>query len=494
MKKALLALLVLLVVLAGIVLVRTAALTPPSMGERARVEIPLDADRLANRMSEALRFRTVSRQAPAVSDPQPREAFIRWLADTWPRLHRQLQVERVAGSTLLFTWPGSDRGRAPILLTSHYDVVPVIPGSEELWEQPPFSGAVVDGYVWGRGALDDKGAVICMLEAVDWLLAQGFQPNRTVYLSFGHDEELGGSEGAAGVAQLLAARGVRLAWSIDEGSFLIDQFLRGVDVPVAMINVAEKGSVTLELVARGEGGHSSTPPPETAVGVLAEAIVRVQASPMPGDLDGLMGDGFDALGPYMPFGQRILFANRWLFDPLLASILGRSNAGNAMMRTTTAPTMLSGSVKQNVLPIEAIGTINFRIHPRNSSDDVVAHVNRVVQDERVEVRRASGVSSEPSGVSSTTAEGYVEIANAVRDVIPNAVTMPGLTVGGTDSRHYGKVADDTYRFTPMILTRDDVPTVHGTNERVSIENLVRATTVYVQLLRRAAGDYSDASK
>jgi carboxypeptidase PM20D1 len=493
MKKLVLSILGGGLVLLIVVVVRAALVAAPSTDETVRVEIAVDEDRLAQRMSQALQFRTISPAPPAAGDPAERQRFIDWLARTWPRVHRELQVERVADS-VLFTWAGSDLDRAPILLTSHYDVVPVIAGTEELWEHPPFSGTIADGRVWGRGALDNKSGVVTTLEAVDWLLESGFRPERTVYLSFGHDEERGGRDGAGAVAALLAERGVRLAWSLDEGSFMVLGVFPGIEPPVASINVAEKGYLNLEIVARGEGGHSSMPPPETAVGVLSEAIVSLQRQPMPGGLDGVLGESFDAVTPHLPFGARLLFANRWLFDPLLVRFIGRSNAGSAMLRTTTAPTMLEGSPKENVLPIEAIARVNFRIHPRDTFDDVLEHARRAIDDERVEVRRTDSIDSEPSAVSSTDGEGFLDLAAAVRDVEGGAVVIPGVTLGGTDSRHYGKVADDAYRFVPMIVTREDVPTVHGTNEKVSIDNLVRATRVYIQLLRRSAGSYSLASK
>ncbi len=476
-----------LVVLMAVVLVRTLMLSPPAMAEGAGVDIPVDGDAVAARMSEAIRFQTVSRQRGEVSDRAPLDAFIAWVERAYPRASKEIGFERVGGYSLLFTWRGSDPSLAPILLTAHYDVVPVIPGSEDKWEHPPFAGEIADGYVWGRGALDDKSAVIAQLEAATLLLEAGFRPVRTVYLAFGHDEELGGGEGAASITELLRSRGVQLAWSLDEGSFVIDGVFPGVDAPVASINVAEKGYVSIELVARGEGGHSSMPPRETAVGVLAGAIVKVQDHPLPGGIEGLVAESFDAVAPHLPFVPRMLFANRWLFGGLLGSILTeRSPTLNAMVRTTTAPTMLSGSVKENVLPIEAVGTVNFRLHPRDTPDDVVAHVTRVVDDERVEVRRR-GAGGPASAVSSTKSEGFAHISAAVRDVMGGVIVIPGLTVGGTDSRHYGQVAEDAYRFNPMVVTSGDITGFHGTNERISIENLVLGTRIYARLIQRAAG-------
>lgn len=469
--------------LLAVLVVRALLSTAPTLGGTP-VEIPLDEEAMARRLGEAIRIRTVSPGPPAVRDPAPFEEFLAWVEGAYPLVHASLKREVVGGLSLLYTWPGSDPSASPILLTAHHDVVPVNPGSEEDWSHAPFGGEIDGGYVWGRGALDDKSGVITLLEAVTLLLEEGFAPKRTVYLAFGHDEEIGGVEGAGAITKRLRDRGVKLAWSLDEGSFVLDGMYPGVDVPVASINVAEKGYLTLDLVARGQGGHSSIPPPETAVGTLARAILRVQESPLPGGIDGVTAASVDALAPHMPFYARVLFANRWLFGPLIEQILGTAGPANAVLRTTTAPTMLEGSVKENVLPTEAVGTVNFRLHPRDDLEGVVMHVEEAIDDDRVEVRvrRAGNPASE---VSRTGAAGFRAIADAVGDVYGPVAVIPGLTVGGTDSRHYGQIAEDAYRFTPMRVTPEDVAGFHGTNERISIENLAQGTRVYVQLLRRA---------
>ncbi len=485
MKRVLLAAAVGLAAVAVLVLVRTLAFSPSELPPEQIVDLSVDADAVARHMSEAIRFETISNQPPTPIEPAPFDGFIDWLEQAYPQVHRSLLGERIAEYTLLFTWAGSDPSLRPVLLTGHYDVVPVIPGTEDQWEHPPFAGDVAGGYVWGRGALDDKSAVVTILEAATLLLEQGFQPRRTVFLSFGHDEEIGGLAGAAGVAAHLKARGVQLAWSLDEGSFLMDGTVPGLGLPVAMINVAEKGYVTLDLAAKGEGGHSSAPSRQTAVGVLAEGLVALQSAPIPGGLDGLTAEMFDTLARHMSFQERILFANRWLFGPLLEYFLSSYPGTDAMLRTTTAPTMLSASVKENVLPIEAVATVNFRLHPRDTVEGVVDHVTAALDDDRIEVRLRRGDAASP--VSRTDSEGWASIVRAVRETYGDVIVAPGLTIAGTDTKHYGTVADDSYRFKPMIVTSDDMSGFHGTNERISVENLVRATVFYAQLIRHGAG-------
>lgn len=472
----------LLLTLVGVVAVRTVLYRPDPQPDTApAAPLALDESRVLDHLSEAIRIPTVSPQPPEPADAAAFERFIEWLQTTYPEVFRSLGVRRF-GHSLLLTWEGADPQAAPVLLAGHYDVVPVIAGTESRWAHPPFDGVVADGYVWGRGALDNKNAVVGLMEAVDWLLAHDQQPRRTVYLSFGHDEELGGQAGAARVVDHLKGEGVRLAWTLDEGSFVFENMFPGVEVPIATINTAEKGSVSLRIIASAQGGHSSMPPKSTAVGRLATAIAALEANPMAGGLDGLSADSFDAIGPHMPWLPRSLFANRWLFGPIVESRLESLPFANAMLRTTTAPTMLSASPKVNVLPIEAVATVNFRIHPRDSVDDVVAHVESLVANEHVRVERI-GHGRPASSVADAGSEGFSVVARALRTEFPGAVVAPGLLVAATDTRHYGQVADNAFRFNPMIVTEAEVAGFHGTNERISTEGMVKGVRTYIRLLQ-----------
>lgn len=471
---------------AAVVVVRTLGYRPPEPPAPADTEAPpaaieLDDAAVLEHLGAAIRFATVSPQPPEPRDEAAFRGFLGWLQSTYPRVFDSLEVARVGGYSLLLTWRGVDSAAPPVLLTGHYDVVPVIAGSEGAWSQPPFGGRQADGYVWGRGALDNKNAVIGLMEAVSWLLARGEQPRRTVYFSFGHDEELGGDEGAAQVVERLRAAGAHLAWSLDEGSFVFHDMMPGVDLPVATINVAEKGSVTLRIIASAEGGHSSMPPRHTAVGRLAEALVTLENHPLPGGLDGLAATSFDAIAPHMSWLPRMMFANRWLFGALVERQLEDLPFANAMLRTTTAPTMLSASPKVNVLPIEAVATVNFRVHPRDSVDDVVGFVESLVAGPDVRVELVDG--SPASAVADADSEGYRLVERALRDEFGNVVVAPGLLVAATDSRHYGQIADNALRFNPMVVTPAEVAGFHGTNERVSTDGMLHGVRTYVRLLR-----------
>jgi carboxypeptidase PM20D1 len=358
----------------------------------------------------------------------------------------------------------------------------VIPGTEAEWQHPPFAGRIADGYLWGRGALDNKNGVVGLMEAVTVLLREGFQPQRTVYLSFGHDEEIGGENGAAAVVEHLATQGVRLAWSLDEGSFVYRNIFPGVEVPIATINTAEKGSATLRLVASAPGGHSSMPSRHTAVGRLARALVALEDHPMPGGLEGVAAGTFEAVGPYMPLLPRAMLANRWLFDPVLEWQLSRLPYVDAMLRTTTAPTMLDASPKVNVLPVEASAMVNFRIHPRDTVAEVVAHVERHAGGEHVRVEMLD--SNPPSAVSDPDGSGFRLVEEAVRAEFGRLVVAPGLLVAATDTRHYGRIAEDAYRFNPMVVTQAELDGFHGTDERISTAGMLQGVRTYVRLLRR----------
>lgn len=483
MKRFLLFLLAGLAVLTGILVFNTVRFVPPQADEQSaslQLSEP-DGQALAEKLSQAIRFKTISYESGNPDNYATFAAFSAWLETAYPTVFAQLTLHRINDHTLLFRWKGSASQNEPVLLSAHYDVVPVNEGTEQDWTHPPFEGVIADGIIWGRGALDDKSAVIAMMSSVEQLLAQGFTPERDIYMAFTHDEELGSELGAESVTRWFEERNIKLAWSLDEGSFVLKDILPRIDKSIASINIAEKGFLTLKLTAKGEGGHSSMPPDETAVSILAEAIVSLKAEAMPGGLEGLAGKMYGDIARHMSFSKRLLFANQWLFDPVLNDVLSGSVTGNAMLRTTVAPTMLSGSVKSNVLPQEATATVNFRLHPRDSTAGVIAWVNAAINDERVSVKALE--SFEPSVVASASNRGFSDLVSVTQAVYPNAIITPGLTIAATDSRFYARMTD-AYRFNPMIITNEDIAGFHGTNEKISIENMVNAVKFYSALMQQ----------
>ena len=470
-----------------VVLVLVNALThnPENEELQNKITFEINEDRAITNLSNSIKFKTISNQNRTEESLEEFERFINWLKESYQLVHQNTSLQ-IFNDTLLFKWKGSNPQLKPILVTGHYDVVPVIPGTEDNWTEPPYSGAIDTEYVWGRGALDDKSGVIGILEAVTFLMESGFEPARTIYLSFGHDEEIGGVNGAAEVARHLSESNVQLEWSLDEGSFLLGGFIPGVDKLVAAINVAEKGSVTLQVVGKARGGHSSMPTRSSAVAHLSRALVKLDENRMPGGLDGLSLAMFDEMSKHMPFVYKIAFANRWLFGGIIDSYLSQVPATNAMLRTTTAPTMLSASVKTNVLPIEATALVNFRIHPKNSVEDVFDHVKDLVENENVEVRTLSYSGRPASQVSSWESRGYEEIESSVKEIFGDVIVAPGLMIAGSDTRHYGKVADNSYRFNPFPLSNEEFAGFHGTNERIKKKDFLDGIRAYIKIIEKGS--------
>ncbi|MGQ0586736.1 MAG: M20 family peptidase [Gammaproteobacteria bacterium] len=448
--------------------------------------IEFDEAGAVERMAGALRFPTVSQTDRAQIDPRPLDDLAAYLERSFPQVHARLTREKV-GQSLLFTWAGSDPAALPLLLLAHLDVVPIEPGTEHNWTHPPFAGVVADGFMWGRGARDDKSSVLALLEAAEWLLAYGFQPPRTVYLAFGHDEEIGGEEGAAKIAALLKSRGIK-ADLLDEGGAVLEGLVAGVKRPVAAIMAAEKGYFTVRLTTRSEGGHSSRPPPVTAVGRLARAVSRVQQNPMPTRLVAPVTDMMDRLAPEMPLGQRVALANRWLFGPLIRRQMAADQTQNTLVRTTTAPTVIHAGIKDNVLPSEAWALVNFRLLPGDTMDGVMAHLRAVIADDGVELEPEGGFGNNASEPSPIDHGAYRLIERTSREIFPDAVPSTGLVTGATDARRYEGVYETRYNFSPSVITAEDLPTIHGTNERIGVENYLRMVRFYVQLLRNTAGE------
>ena len=480
MKKFAAALAVLVLALAIVITVRTMRFVPYPTVAGAHDTLPrVDDSLVAAHLAGAVRFATVSYQD---STPRmvPLRALQAFLAATFPRTYAALPHEIVGDASLLFRWAGSDGSLEPIVMMAHQDVVPVEEGSERAWTHAPFSGDIADGFIWGRGTLDDKVGVMSTLEAVESLVAKGVHPRRTVYLAFGDDEEVAG-HGAADIVELLRSRGVHPLVAIDEGSAIVQGIVPGIDRPVGLIGIAEKGHMSVELTVSSTGGHSSMPPPQTAVGVLAQAIDRLEHNPLPARLDGPTAAMFDHLGREMPLGPRIAMANLWLTRGRVIDQMAASPTTNASIRTTTAPTMIRGSPKENVLPIRAQAIVNFRIISGETPASVLSHVRSVIDDPRVSIT-LSGEPIPPSPVSSTSSMPYHVLEREIRALEPDAIVSPSLVIGATDARAYGRFARDVYRFLPIRIGPGDLGRIHGTNERIGVHDYARGVAFMTALI------------
>ena len=474
---------IVLLVLLAILVVKALATSSRQIAATPADAPAVDDATAAEHLSRAVTFQTVSHQDSAQDDPAAFQGLHAALQEMFPKAHQTLTREVVGGSSLLYTWKGKDAGKAPIILLGHMDVVPVEHGTEADWQKPPFSGAIDGGFVWGRGTMDFKLAVVGLLEAAEALIGAGYSPSRTIYFAFGHDEEVSGVKGATSIVELLKSRNVRAAYVLDEGMVVTEGILKGIDRPVALVGIAEKGYLTVEISVEGQGGHSSMPGRPTTIGILAKAIDRLENHPMEAHIDGPARALFDTLAPEMPFGNRLILTNLWLLSPLAKKVLSGSPATDAILRTTTAPTMLEGSVKENVLPKRARALVNFRILPGDTRESVLAHVKSAVADERVQVRAAEGISQDPSPVSDPAGPGYRSIERAIRQIFPDAIVAPSLVLGATDSRYYQAIADGVYRFSPQRTKDEDRARIHGTNERLSVKNFGEAVRFYAQLIK-----------
>lgn len=439
----------------------------------------------AERLAESVRFRTVSAQDPAGVDFDQFRQFNEFLQTTYPRVFSELQVDVVNGYSLMLTWPGSEPGAGAILFTAHSDVVPVEPGTEDDWQHPAFAGVIEDGVVYGRGTLDDKVGVISLLEAVGSLLASDFQPRKTIVLAFGHDEEVGGRQGAAKLAQLMRQRGLEFDWMVDEGGLIVTGSPILPARPLGMINVAEKGYLTLILETTGEGGHSSQPPRESTIGRLSRAMAKIEDNPFPVQLLPPVDAMLEALAPYNEQPQRTILANLWLTAPLVASQMGEDRLSDSFVRTTTALTMFNAGVKENVVPQRAEARVNFRLLPGHTPEQVVDYIRGVVDDPQIGIRYEKWDKVPP--VADHQGDGFRAIADAILEVYPEAVVVPSLLTATTDTRHYIDLAGDQYRFHGMVMPSDDTAGIHGTNERIAVESFENTVRIAELMMRKGGG-------
>ena len=469
-----------------VVLVRTFQLGDMQIEPQANPQVAWDEDAMLRRFSESIQYQTISGDEGAELDSAAFYDFLAFLRVSFPRVHNTLDDTLFNQFTPLYYWEGSDPSLDPILLMGHYDVVPIDSTDLAGWTHPPFSGIVEEGYVWGRGTMDNKFNVMGILETAEYLIAEGYQPERSIYFAFGHDEEIGGELGARAVSRYLQDSGVFLQTVLDEGGGVVEGALP-LDRPVAMIGIAEKGYLSLELIARSEGGHSSRPTQDNSIAILSDALDKLNNNQFPARIDGAVEQMFEAIAAEMPFGFKIIYANRWLTDGVFKNQLLDDPSTAAMVHTTIAPTILRAGVKDNVLPNEARAVVNFRILPGDTFETVTEHVRTVIEDERISIQRYGDLQVLPSNVSNINSPGFASLQQAIMDVMRNVYVAPYLVFGATDSRHYSSITDQVYRFAPLRISTEDMSRMHGTGERVSIDSYLNSIRFYSHYIRMNTG-------
>ena len=440
-------------------------------------------DAAVDRLAASVRIPTLSREGRI--DTAAFHLFDSFLVKSYPLVDSLLERERVNGFSYIYKWPGQNARLYPVLLMGHTDVVGVENDGMD-WSVPPFAGEVKDGYLWGRGTLDDKLAILGILEAVESLLAVDYAPQRTVYLAFGHDEEVGGEKGAMAMAAIFKRRNIEFEFVLDEGGLVVENALPGCEPPVALIGLSEKGYATFDLTANVEsGGHSSMPGHASAINILSESIIKLRDQPSPAKIDGPTKAMFEHVGPEMNFFNKIIFANLNWTENLIINQMSKSGATNAMLRTTLAPTILHSGFKENVIPEKATARVNTRILPGESVGSTMNYIKSVV-DERVEVTlSANGHANEPPPISGMDQFGYSVLQTTVREIFPKAVVAPSLVVATTDARHYTAVSKNIYRFNPVKVERSQIGGIHGTDEKIKTSAYKNTIRFYRRLLLNA---------
>ncbi len=441
----------------------------------------METEVIARHLSQAIRIPTVSHQKDEGTDFALYDKFLQFLRKTYPTFYRKLEVEAVERHNLLCRWPGKTK-EPGILLLAHYDVVPAV--REQGWSKDPFGGDIAEGYVWGRGAVDDKGNLIMLHEAIEELLRQGFAPQRDIWLAFGRDEEVGGAKGAAVMAALLEKRGVKVRAILDEGGAVTEGQFPGVEKPIALIGIAEKGAVNVRFCMQGVDGHSSQPPHHSAIGELASFIKDAEDHPMPTRLTPPVERMFETIAPHMKKNGAVLKNIKRLF-PVASLALTKEATTNAMVRTTISFTMIEGGTAANIVPKMACVTANIRLLPGDTQESAMKHLRRVAGKRRISAEILKP--GKPSAVTPTDTEEWRAMETLVQRHFPDAVVSPYLMMGGTDASHYEAITTHTFRFTGIRATKEETARVHGVDERISFENLASGTRFFIEFAKAFAG-------
>lgn len=472
----LIGLVALLVILICIILIRAAIFKPKEINfEKRKVEV--DKENASKKFGEVLKCKTISYYKNVGTDYEPFKKCVAVLKENYKNVFEKCTFELADDYGLYFKLKGKSSEK-PTVLMAHYDVVP----AEGKWDFDPFSGEIIDGYILGRGTLDTKSTMCAALEALDELLANNYLPENDLILCFGADEEVYGTTEVNRIEKLEEMK-IKPAFVLDEGGAIVDKVFPGVSNDCAVVGVVEKGLLNVELKVKSNGGHSSSPKKKGSVVKLSKAIIKLEKKPMKAKYTNTIKELFNRLGRNATFVMRIIFANMWLFKGLLKKILlliGGEPA--ALVRTTFAFTMLEGSEANNVLPAVAKATINIRVAPFNTIDEILAHIKKVVGKD-IEVEVVNGF--EASIESSFKNEAFETIEKTVLETFgKDVIVSPYIMLGATDSRHFTKICNNVYRFSPMVLSKQDRGTIHGINEKISVDNYHSCIEFYKRLMQK----------
>ena len=463
--------------LLAVLLIRAAAFRPKAQPPLTEEAVSFDKDAAVDALQKLVQCKTISYNDRAAEDEAEFRKLIDLLPGLYPKVFAVCTFQELPDRALLFRWPGK-KSHAPSVMMAHYDVVPV---NESSWDKPPFAGIIEDGILWGRGTLDTKVTFNGVLSGANALIADGFVPENDIYFAFSGGEEVNGM-GAVNIVNYFKENGIQPALVVDEGGAVVENVFPGVKSPCGMIGIAEKGMMNVQYTARSNGGHASAPSPKTPITTLANACRRIVKHPFKMHITKPAAEMFDTLGRHSSFVFRLLFANLWLFKPVLNLYCNLCGGEiNALVRTTTAFTMMEGSNARNVIPAQASLVSNMRLNPADSVASATEYLRKTVKDDAVEITVLE--SFEPSPISETGCESWDKVAAAVANTWPGCIVSPYLMVQCSDSRHYRDLSNHVYRFSAMDMTAEERKSIHGNNEKIRLESIAKAVEFYIRLMK-----------
>lgn len=470
--------LALLTVFLAIIFVRALIFRPKAdILEDKYEEITLNEEKIVRDMADMIKCKTVSHRDPSLNDKTEYEKFEKLLKERFPKIHEKSELKKLGNSGLLYFIKGKS-SKEPSVCMAHYDVVPV---EEELWTKPAFDGLIEDGMIWGRGTLDTKGTLCALMEALEMLLENGYVPKNDLYLSFSGEEEVDGTS-CADIVSYLKENGITPAIVLDEGGAVVDNVFPGVAKRCAVVGIAEKGGLNLDFKLTSNGGHSSTPPSNPVTVRICKAAASIQKKPFKRRITKAAAEMFDTLGRHSSFVYRLIFANLWCFSPILDLIAKKSGGElNAIMRTTAAVTMLNGSSAYNVLPPKASFGVNLRLMEGDTIASAIEHIRKASGEPEAEITVVSGTEASPC--SDTDNPKWYTLKRAIKETWNDAIVSPYLMMACSDSRNYCDISDRVYRFSAMYLSKEERGMIHGNDERISIDTLIKTAEFYVRFLK-----------
>ncbi len=470
--------LTLIITLLTVILIRTVMFVPVKTTVQAENIYNIDEQKICDNFCDMIRCKTISSPDDAERDDAEFVKFRALLKERYPNVTAHCERKRFDTTAVLYRWRGKS-DQKPTVLMSHYDVVPV---DRAQWDKEPFAGDMHSGVIWGRGTLDTKATLCGVMEAAEKLIGDGFVPENDIYLAFSGDEEIAGS-GQPTVVEYFKQQNIKPALVLDEGGAVVQGKFPGVTKKIAFVGITEKGQMNVRLTVKSKGGHASSPPRKTPIATLAKAVTAVDTHPFPFTLSEATAAMFDTLGRHSNFAYRMIFANLWLFSPLLDKLASKSGGQfNALLRTTCAFTVMQGSSANNVIPPVASVGANIRIISGETVDSVMAHLKNTINDDDIELSLING--GNPCKTSKASGAGWDRVTESITECWPDAATSPYLMYAASDSRHYAEICDSVYRFSVIEMTAEQLDTIHGHNEHITVSQLTKIVQFYLSLIAK----------